>query len=245
MNDVIELLQSHRSIRKYRDQPLPDGLLEQLVSAAQYASSSNNVQAYSIIRVSDKGNRARLQELAGNQVYISQAAEFLVFCADMKRNTEAAARTGIEPTLGMTEQLLVSTIDTALVAQNFAIAAESEGLGVVYIGGVRNNPQEISDLLKLPKHVYPVFGMCVGYPEHHPDVKPRLPVATVLKQDYYDSEHDIALVAKYDSEMDEYYQQRAGGNKVSNWSESMAPMFSGKLRPHMRDFLISQGFEMK
>jgi len=163
MNDVIELLQSHRSIRKYRDQPLPDGLLEQLVSAAQYASSSNNVQAYSIIRVSDKNNRARLQELAGNQVYISQAAEFLVFCADMKRNTEAAARTGIEPTLGMTEQLLVSTIDTALVAQNFAIAAESEGLGVVYIGGVRNNPQEISDLLKLPKHVYPELIWKVGH----------------------------------------------------------------------------------
>ncbi|MCO4785373.1 MAG: oxygen-insensitive NADPH nitroreductase [Marinomonas atlantica] len=245
MNSVMTLLKSHRSIRKFTEKPLADGMLEQLVSAAQGASSSNHVQAYSIIRVTDPENRAKLMALSGDQVYIQQAAEFLVFCADMKRNTEAAARTGIKPTMGMTEQLLVSTIDTALVAQNLTIAAESEGLGVVYIGGVRNNPKAISELLRLPEHVYPVFGMCLGYPDQDPDVKPRLPLATVLKQDYYDAQHDPVLIDQYDSEIGRYYQARSGGNKSSNWSQSMAPMFSGKLRPHMRDFLISQGFEMK
>lgn len=245
MNAVLELLQSHRSIRKFTDQPLATGLLEKLVVAAQGASSSNHVQAYSIIRISDPQNRAQLKSLAGDQPYIEQAAEFLVFCADMKRNTEAAARTGIEPTMGMTEQLLVATIDTALVAQNLTVAAESEGLGVVYIGGVRNNPEAISELLKLPKHVYPVFGMCIGYPAHNPEIKPRLPLATVLKQDYYDDQHDPVLIDQYDSEMERYYQARTGGNKTSNWSQSMAPMFSGKLRPHIREFLIKQGFEMK
>lgn len=245
MNAVLELLQSHRSIRKFTDQPLPKGLLERLVAAAQGASSSNHVQAYSIIRISDSQNRAQLKVLAGDQPYIEQAAEFLVFCADMKRNTEAAARTGIAPTMGMTEQLLVATIDTALVAQNLTVAAESEGLGVVYIGGVRNNPEAISELLKLPQHVYPVFGLCIGYPAHNPDVKPRLPLATILKQDYYDDQHDPVLIDQYDSEMERYYQARTGGNKISNWSQSMAPMFSGKLRPHMREFLIKQGFDMK
>lgn len=245
MNAVLELLKSHRSIRKFTEQPLPNGLLEKLIAAAQGASSSNHVQAYSIIRISDPCNRAQLKSLSGEQAYIEQAAEFLVFCADMKRNTEAAARTGIEPTMGMTEQLLVATIDTALVAQNLAVAAESEGLGIVYIGGVRNNPEAISELLKLPKHVYPVFGMCIGYADQDPEVKPRLPLATVLKQDYYDNQHDPVLVDQYDSEMERYYQARTGSNKTSNWSQSMAPMFSGKLRPHMREFLIKQGFEMK
>lgn len=245
MNPVIELLSSHRSIRKFIDRPLPDGLLDSLVIAAQGASSSNHVQAYSIIRVSDPANRAQLKMLAGDQAYIEQAAEFLVFCADMKRNTEAAARTGIEPTMGMTEQLLVATIDAALAAQNLAIAAESEGLGIVYIGGVRNNPEAISELLKLPKHVYPVFGMCIGYPDQQPEVKPRLPLATVLKQDYYDDQQDVDQIAQYDLEMARYYQARTGSNKASNWSQSMAPMFSGKLRPHMREFLIKQGFELK
>jgi nitroreductase len=69
------------------------------------------------------------------------------------------------------------------MAQNVAIAAESEGLGICYIGGVRNNPQQISELLSLPDHVYPVFGMCLGYPAHQPDVKPRLPVEAILKED--------------------------------------------------------------
>ncbi|WP_438875237.1 nitroreductase family protein, partial [Bacillus cereus group sp. Bce033] len=88
---------------------------------------------------------------------------FLVFCADMKRPTEAAERTGAKVVRGMTEQLLVASVDVALMAQNVAIAAESEGLGICYIGGIRNNPAAVSDLLRLPKHVYPVFGMCLGY----------------------------------------------------------------------------------
>lgn len=245
MNPVIDLLTSHRSIRKFTDQPLPEGLLETLIIAGQGASTSNHVQACSVIRVTNAANRSTLAELAGGQAYIEQAAEFLVFCADMKRNTEAAERTGIEPIRGMTEQLLVATIDVALLAQNVAVAAESEGLGLCYIGGIRNNPEQISELLKLPKHVYPVFGMCIGYPQQNPEVKPRLPVNTILKQDFYDDSDDVAQIEQYDQLMSDYYQQRSGGTKDSNWSKGMAPMFSGKLRPHMREFLLKQGFELK
>ncbi|MBM6551435.1 oxygen-insensitive NADPH nitroreductase [Marinomonas ostreistagni] len=245
MNPTIELLNSHRSIRKYKSQPLPPGALESFIKAGQAASSSNHVQACSVIRVQDPSKRAQLAHLAGDQAYIEQAAEFLVFCADMKRNTEAAASTGIEPTLGMTEQLIVATVDVALFAQNVAIAAESEALGIVYIGGIRNNPSAISELLNLPEQVYPVFGMCIGYPDHQPEVKPRLPLEAVLMQDSYQEHEQAEQVAYYDQQMSEYYQARTGGNKTSNWSQSMAPMFGGKLRPHMRDFLIAQGFTMK
>lgn len=245
MNSVIELLTSHRSIRKFTSQPLPEGLLATLIHAGQGASSSNHVQACTVIRVSLLENREQLMALAGNQAYITEAAEFLVFCADMKRCTEAVADTGTEPTMGMTEQLLVATVDCALFAQNVAVAAESEGLGIVYIGGVRNNPADISKLLKLPKHVYPVFGMCIGYPDQHPEVKPRLPLEVVLKQDVYDDANDAAHIEQYNQIMETYYLQRTGSTKASNWSQSMAPMFGGKLRPHMREFLISQGFELK
>lgn len=245
MNQVFKLLQSHRSIRKFSDKALPDGLLEGLISAGQGASSSNHVQACSVIRVVNPERRSELRQLAGDQSYIEHAAEFLIFCADMKRNTEAAARTGVEPIMGMTEQLIVATVDTALFAQNVVIAAESEGLGICYIGGVRNHPTEISELLQLPKHVFPVFGMCIGYPDQDPDVKPRLPLDVVLKQETYSDTGDEQAIAAYDQQMEDYYQQRTGSNKASNWSQSMAPMFSGKLRPHMREFLIKQGFEMK
>ncbi|UYV18238.1 oxygen-insensitive NADPH nitroreductase [Halomonas qaidamensis] len=243
MNDVIKLLQSHRSIRKFTDQEVPHGLLLELIKAGQAAATSSHVQAYTVINVKNAANREKIAELAGGQGYVARSAVFLVFCADMKRPTEASKRTGANVERGMTEQLLVATVDTALMAQNVAIAAESEGLGICYIGGIRNNPQAISELLQLPDHVYPVFGMCLGYPAHEPEVKPRLPVEAILKEDTYceDTDH----VDAFDSTMKAYYQSRSTGNKVSDWSHNLTPLFDSKLRPHMRDFLVKRGFEMK
>ncbi|WP_447553590.1 oxygen-insensitive NADPH nitroreductase [Vreelandella sp. EE22] len=245
MNDVTTLLKSHRSIRAFRDQPLSQELLNELIQAGQAAATSSHVQAYSIIQVNAPENRVKLAELAGGQPYIANAGAFLVFCADMKRPTEAAERTGAKVVRGMTEQLLVATVDSALVAQNVVVAAESEGLGICYIGGLRNNPQAVSELLRLPEHVYPVFGLCLGYPQQDkvPEVKPRLPVNAVLKQDYYseDDEH----VAAFDETMKAYYQGRSSANKDTDWSHNLTPLFDSKLRAHMREFLVKRGFEMK
>ncbi|MBE0404250.1 oxygen-insensitive NADPH nitroreductase [Halomonas citrativorans] len=243
MNDVIKLLKSHRSVRKFKDQPIARELLIELIQAGQGAATSSHVQAYTVIHVTNPANREQIAELAGGQSYIASCADFLVFCADMKRPTEASERAGSNVVRGMTEQLLVATVDTALMAQNVATAAESEGLGICYIGGIRNNPQAVSDLLKLPEHVYPVFGMCLGYPSHEPEVKPRLPVEAILKEDYYSD--DSAQVQAFDDTMQAYYQSRSSGNKDSDWSQNLKPLFDNKLRPHMRDFLIQRGFEMK
>ncbi|SJN10468.1 nitroreductase [Halomonas citrativorans] len=243
MNDVIKLLKSHRSVRKFKDQPIARELLIELIQAGQGAATSSHVQAYTVIHVTNSANREQIAELAGGQSYIASCADFLVFCADMKRPTEASERAGSNVVRGMTEQLLVATVDTALMAQNVATAAESEGLGICYIGGIRNNPQAVSDLLKLPEHVYPVFGMCLGYPSHEPEVKPRLPVEAILKEDYYSD--DSAQVQAFDDTMQAYYQSRSSGNKDSDWSQNLKPLFDNKLRPHMRDFLIQRGFEMK
>ncbi|MBE0462419.1 MAG: oxygen-insensitive NADPH nitroreductase [Halomonadaceae bacterium] len=243
MNDVIKLLKSHRSIRKFSDRPVAHELLIELIQAGQGAATSSHVQAYTVIHVKNAANREQIAELAGGQSYIASCADFLVFCADMKRPTEASERAGSNVVRGMTEQLLVATVDTALMAQNVATAAESEGLGICYIGGIRNNPQAVSDLLKLPEHVYPVFGMCLGYPAHEPEVKPRLPVEAILKEDYYSD--DSAQVQAFDDTMQTYYQSRSSGNKHSDWSQNLKPLFDNKLRPHMRDFLIERGFEMK
>lgn len=245
MNPVIDLLKSHRSIRKFTDQAIDESLLFELIAAGQAAASGNHVQAYSLVRICDPATRQSIQELAGNQPYITGAAEFLIICADMKRNTEAAARAGADVVMGMTEQLLVASIDAALMTQNLVVAAESVGLGTCYIGGVRNNPAEISELLKLPQHVYPVFGLCLGYADQTPDVKPRLPVEAVLHTDVYDDSKAETQVAEFDEQMRAYYQQRTGGTKDSSWSEELSSMFSKKLRPHMKDFLASKGFQMK
>lgn len=243
MNPTIEQLKSHRSIRKFIDQPVSRELLEELIRAGQGAATSSHVQAYTVIHVKNAENREKIAELAGGQSYVATCGAFLMFCADMKRPTEAAERTGARVVRGMTEQLLVASVDTALMAQNVAVAAESEGLGICYIGGVRNNPQAVSDLLGLPNHVYPVFGMCLGYPGHQPDVKPRLPVEAILKEDSYSDDRE--QVEAFDATMHVYYQSRKGGNKESNWSNNLTPLFDTKLRPHMREFLVKRGFEMK
>ncbi|WP_342631694.1 oxygen-insensitive NADPH nitroreductase [Marinobacter alkaliphilus] len=245
MNPTIELLKSHRSIRKFKDQQIPRELFEDLIRAGQCAATSNHVQVYTIIHVVNPESRRKLAELAGGQTYVESCSDFLVFCADMKRATESAEKAGADVIRGMTEQLLVASIDTALIAQNVVVAAESEGLGICYIGGIRNNPQEVSDLLKLPEHVYPVFGLCLGYPDQQPEVKPRLPLAAILKEDSYDDSTDERLVASFDDTMARYYRERTGGNKDTSWSEQLKPLFTSKLRPHMKEFLNKRGFGLK
>lgn len=245
MNPVIELLKSHRSIRKFTDRTVDEGLLHELIRAGQSAATSSHVQATTVIRVRDREKRARIAELAGNQPFINSCAEFLVFCADMKRVFDSCKRSGAEIKQGMTEQLLIATVDTALFAQNVAVAAESEGLGICYIGGVRNNPQQISDILELPHDVYPVFGFCIGYPDQNPEVKPRLPLSVILKEDRYDDSADAERVTEFDAIMREYYRSRSSANKDSTWTDQMQVLFTSKSRPHMRDFLQQRGFEMK
>lgn len=245
MNPVIELLQSHRSIRKFSERKIPRELFLDLIRAGQSAATSNHVQATTLIHVKHQGNRERIAELAGGQAYIASCSDFLVFCADMKRPLDASRRAGAEVVEGMTEQFIVATVDAALMAQNVAAAAESAGLGICYIGGIRNNPAEISEILRLPKYVYPVFGFCVGYAEQDPDIKPRLPLEAILKEDFYDDSRDAELVAAFDETMRDYYAKRTGGTKDTTWSEQLKPLFTSKLRPHMRSFLQAQGFEMK
>ncbi|MEH6576623.1 MAG: oxygen-insensitive NADPH nitroreductase [Amphritea sp.] len=245
MNSVIELLNSHRSIRKFTAQQISQETINTLVQAGQAAATSSFIQACTVIQVNSKENRCKLAEYAGGQAYVEQAAVFLVLCADMKRHQLACDLNGTEMQSGFTEQFITATADVALFAQNLTIAAESLGLGAVYIGGIRNNIAGVSDLLDLPELVYPVFGLCLGYPDQSPQVKPRLPVDVVLKQDRYDDSEDRSTIAAYDKHVSEYYRTRTGGNKDMTWSEQMSGMLVKEARPHMLPFLKDRGFLLK
>lgn len=158
MTPTIEVLLNHRSIRQFTDEPISDDQRHAIIASAQATSSSSFLQCTSIIRVTDKNMRAQLVELTGGQAHVGQAAEFWVFCADFNRLLQICP----DAQLGLAEQLLLGVVDTSLMAQNALTAAESLGLGGVYIGGLRNNIQSVTDLLKLPKHVLPLFGLCLG-----------------------------------------------------------------------------------
>lgn len=242
MNAVIELLKSHRSIRKFTDQQVSDELLQQLVEAGQAAATSSFIQACTLVQVNDTDKRAQLAECAGNQAYVAEAPVFLVFCADMKRHQLSCDMHDAEMQSGYTEQFLTASLDCGLFAQNLMVAAESAGLGGVYIGGLRNQIARVADLLELPELVYPVFGLCLGYPDQNPEVKPRLPLSVVLKQDRYDDSSDAAVIAEYDKEVREYYATRSGGTKDMSWSEQISGMLVKEARPHMLPFLQQRGF---
>lgn len=245
MNATLDVLMSHRSIRKFTDQPVSEALLTRLIQAGQAAATSSHIQATTVIRVTDQNKRAVLRDVAGGQSYVEQAPEFLVFCADMRRSSHCCDLHGTSAAQGMTEHMIIATVDVGLFAQNVVVAAESEGLGICYIGALRNDPAKVSDLLELPKGVYPVFGLCLGYPDQNPEVKPRLPLSMVLKENRYSSNDDAEMLTQYDDEIRSYYHNRTGGNKDSSWSEQMSVTLSKEARPHMFEFLRRQGFILK
>ena len=242
MNPTIDLLHSHRSIRRFTDAPVPDDTLTTIVTAAQAAASSSFLQGVTIIRVTDGEKRAALREVAGGQRYVEDAPEFLVFCADLSRSMRCCEMHGGTAARGLTEQFIIATVDTALYAQNLVVAAESVGLGICYIGALRNDPARVTEVLGLPQQVYPVFGLCLGYPDQDPEVKPRLPVSVVLKENGYATEGEAASIAAYDEEMRAYYAARTSNQKAQGWSEQMAGLLGREGRPHMLEFLRAQGF---
>lgn len=247
MNETISLLMNHRSIRKYSAQQLTEEQLQTMIAAAQMASTSSNVQAYSVIAVTDPAKKQQLAQLAGNQAYIEECPVFLVWCADLYRlkASTAAYTEGKETYEDSTENYLVASMDAALAAQNAAVAAESMGLGIVYIGGVRNQIAQVSRLLELPELVYPVFGMCVGYPDQQPGQRPRLPQEAVLHRDAYDAAKTVEQVKRYDETMVAYLRERTGGEKSTPWSEIMADRLAKPTRMHMKSFLEGKGFMRK
>lgn len=245
MNSTIDLLLSHRSIRKFTDEPLDQATVNQVVSCGQAAATSSNAQAVTVIQVHDKAKRDTLAALAGGQSYVASAGAFLVFCADMNRPKLACEKQGGDFVPGMTEHFIIATVDVALAAQNAVVAAESLGLGICYIGGLRNHPAEVSELLDLPDHVYPVFGLCLGHPAQDPEVKPRMPIEAVLMHDKYDSSVFDSNINQYDATVREYYKTRTGGSKDSTWSQEMKALVGKESRPHMSGFLKARSFLLK
>jgi nitroreductase len=201
-NEHIALLLSHRSIRGYRPDALPAGTLETLVAAAQSAATSSNLQTWSVIAVTDPDKKAALAKVAANQKHIEQCPLFLVWVADISRNQRLGAEEGVTlETMPFQETFLVAAIDAALAAQNATVAAESFGLSCVYIGALRNNPQEVARIVGLPSGAFGVFGMCVGYASTAAasEVKPRLPQDVVLHHDTYDTTGEPTHRAAYDA----------------------------------------------
>lgn len=246
MNNTLELLHNHTSVRSFTDQPMTEEQREAIFKAANQTSSFSLLQAVSIIRITNPDLRKKAMHLCMDQPYIEDAAEFWIFCADFNRNHQIAPEVDIE----YIEFLLIGSFDAGLMAQNALTAAESMGLGGVFIGAVRSNINELSELLNLPKYVIPLVGLCLGSPAgDKPELKPRLPQSMVLLENQYQS-LDNEKLSVYDETMMKYYESRPikapfTVKKVKGWSDHIQDHLQRSIQPEMMKYLNKQGFAKK
>lgn len=248
---TLDLLLSHRSVRAYLPDPLPEDTLPALVAAAQSAASSSNLQTWSVVAVEEPQRKARLSQLAGDQAHIREAPLFLVWLADLARLERVAAQRQLpHAALDYTESFILGVVDATLAAQNAVVAAEALGLGTVYIGGIRNRPLEVAAELGLPPRVFPVFGLCVGRPDpaRPAAVKPRLPQAAVLHRERYQLDQQDQAVARYNRTVSAFYQEQ-GMRVAGDWSQHSAQRVAGPQslsgRDTIRETLRRLGFELR
>lgn len=253
-NPTLELINHHASVRHYKPDPLPVAMIEEIVSAAQHASTSSFLQAYSIVAVTENAARQKLAELCGDQDHIRQAPLFLTWCADLSRLDHICAMQGYAQKVEYTENFLVAAFDAILASQNAALAAESLGLGICFIGSIRRRPKEIIDLLDLPQLVFPVVGMTVGWPSRDPQLRPRLPLDIVLHWERYDRTpkddalnlYDQATVATgiyWGSQLP--FPGSSNQTQHVGWLETSAIRVSRADRTTLRKMIKKQGFAMK
>ncbi len=191
-----------------------------------------------------------LTESMRHQDFITQCPLFLVWVADLHRlKRRSQERDFPAEVLDYFDAFMVALIDVALAAQNAAIALESLGLGMVYIGAVRNAPDAVAAEIGLPEMTIPVFGMCVGYPDAEASraVKPRLPQQAVLHRERYDSEVQHEAIEQYDRNLIDFWMSQGGS--PSTWTDAVARRVSGLAvmngRERLRQIVTSFGFNLR
>ena len=257
------MVENHRSVRSYHtDREIPPEHERMIVAAAQRSSSSCNLQTYVFISVKDREKRKKIAGICAKQRYVYQANLFYLVCVDlykMKIVTEKAGYRYYQEQFF--DSFLMAAMDTAIAAQSAALAAESLGYGICMIGGVRNHPEKIIEIMGLPEKVFPVTGLCVGIPAKTNPIKPRLPLKGVYFDGAYDPQAVEEAIEEYDRVMLEsgIYKdreipldevERLDGVDASQdhygWIEHSARRISSKnperARAHLRSVLEKAGF---
>ncbi len=196
-NSVLTTIKEHRSIRKYIDKKVDHEKLKKILEAATMASTSGNMQAYSIIVTEKKEMKEKLLKHHFNQEVFDQAPTFLTFCADFNRMRKWLKINNAPENFDNFMSFMIASIDSILASQNAAIAAESLGLGVCYLGTTLASSKKIGEILKLPENVIPIVGFTLGYPDEKPDLRARLPIEAIVHYETYKNYDEKVLKEIY------------------------------------------------
>lgn len=246
-HSFIDTLLHHTSIRAFQDTAVPAETLRTLEDVAQHTASSQYMQQFTLIRVTDPDLRQKIAALTTHQ-YIAGPGTFYVFVVDQSRNVRLADNLHAATTrLTDWNAFLAGVFDATLAAQNMVAAAESTGLGTVYLGSILNDPQQMIDLLHLPRYTFPLLGLMVGVPADKPDAKPRLPHALAVGRNGYPQPADTpALWDTYNQAVHTYYADRSSQPRDTDFARMVVANSQGD--PHHRGeigrILKRQGFQL-
>lgn len=245
MNETIDIMLNHRSIREYQDRPVEEEKLDTIIQCFQQAPDWMNFQLCSAVVVRDAEKRKKLAELCGGQQYVAQAPVFIVFCGDFHRVDLACRKHGVDisDAVSHVDEVIVASHEAGIAAEAATVAAEAQGLGTVIIGSIRRNPQAVIELLGLPELVIPLLGLCVGYAAEDPGLKPRLPVQAARFDEVYNP-NVSAYIDAYDETYIEYHRSRSSNQKADSWSDEVASYYSNPKERHtaVARMLEKQGF---
>lgn len=250
---VAQLL-SHGSHRAFLDKPIEPETLQVLLAAALSAPSKSDLQQATIIVVRDKGTRKSVEALVPSMPWMSQAAELLVVCGDNARTRALAGLRGKPFPNDTLDMFMNAAVDAGLVMQGFIVAAESIGLGCCPISVLRDEVERLSEILGLPAGVFPVAGLCVGYPSREVRTSMRLPMTVTVHTDRYDAGGLEGEVAAYDARRANAEPVRASAQRHRDtygevspytWSEDKARQYSVPQRHAFGDYVRGQGFALK
>jgi len=244
-SETIRVLENRVSVRKYSDRPVTDAEVEAILRASFRAPTSSNIQAYSVVTVRDRETLKKLSVVTNNQRHVAEAPVFLAFCADLTRIEHAMQARGHTIADNNLEVGLVSSIDAALVGMSAYLVADSLGIKGVMIGAVRNDAVAIAEILGLPKFVYCVFGMCLGWPTEAPPQKPRMEFDMVVHEERYRTDNLEKELAAYDTDLAAHYTESGRATTPDSWSHDVDAKFHVQPREKLRAALESLGFDFR
>jgi nitroreductase len=241
----------HRSFRKFKPTPVADDTLDLLLACAFSAPSKSDLQQASVIKIDDPEIRDFIHTALPSMPWIATSPVFLLFCGDSRRIRRICAQRGTPFAHDPLDALFNATTDTAMVLQNFIIAAEAEGLGCCPISAVREITDSLAAMTNLPDGVFPLAGLCVGHADADPAISVRLPLAATVHKNRYDDSNLADIIDDYDRrrrQKNPYKSQRKideyGEDPAYGWSTDKARQTSSTDRLAFTAHVRSHGFDL-
>jgi nitroreductase/FMN reductase [NAD(P)H] len=244
---------NHRTHRRYTDQPISDDLMQQVLAAGLSAPAKSDLQQVTIIRVENAGIRQAIAALLPAMPWVAQAPRFLVVCGDSRRIRRVCELRNVPFGNDHLDAFFNATTDAALVLQNLIRAAGAVGLGTCPISVIRNHASRIAELLSLPNYVFPLAGLCLGWPSREGFVSMRLPMSLTVHVDRYDDTNFATEIDGYDRRRNARHSipesewrevDRFGKPALYGWSEDKARQVSVPERHDFGAFVRRQGFRL-